>query len=141
MRFIRLLFVALLAIVLIAVALANRQVVTLSAFPANFGQFLGGTWSVSLPLFFVIFLAFAVGMLAGLVWEYLRETHIRREARQRSAEGARLENEVGGLRHRHAAPRDEVLAILDRPKTSTTPPRSGASAQPAPGTSLPASSR
>ena len=58
--------------------------------------------------------AFAVGMLAGLVWEYLRETHIRREARQRSAEVARLENEVGGLRHRHAAPRDEVLAILDR---------------------------
>ena len=56
MRFIRLLFVALLAIVLIAVALANRQMVTLSAFPANFGQFLGGTWSVNLPLFFVIFL-------------------------------------------------------------------------------------
>lgn len=136
MRFIRLLFVALLAIILIAVALANREIVTLSAFPANFGQYLGGTWSVSLPLFFVIFLAFAVGMLSGLVWEYLREAHIRREARVRSAEVARLENEVGSLRHRHAAPRDEVLAILDRPK-GTPPARPIASPEPAPGTTLP----
>lgn len=121
MRFIRLIFVAALALVLVAVALANREAVVLSAFPANFGQYLGGTWSVSLPLFLVIFVAFALGMLAGLVWEWLRESHIRREARRRGAEVARLEGEVGHLRARHAAPRDEVLAILDEPA-----PKSGA---------------
>ena len=115
MRFIRLIFVAALALVLVGVALANRDMVTLSAFPANFGQYLGGTWSLTLPLFLVIFVAFALGMLAGLVWEWLREAHIRREARQRSAEVVRLESEVGHLRDRHAAPRDEVLAILDEP--------------------------
>lgn len=131
MRFLRLLFLVLLAIILIAVALANRQIVTLSAFPANFGQYLGGTWSVDLPLFLVIFVAFALGMLAGLFWEYLREAHIRREARQRSAEVARLESEVGSLRKTHAAPRDEVLAILDQPKGKTAPAGSG-SALPAP---------
>ena len=120
MRFIRLIFVAALALVLVGVALANRDMVTLSAFPANFGQYLGGTWSLTLPLFLVIFVAFALGMLAGLVWEWLREAHIRREARQRSAEVARLESEVGSLRNRHAAPRDEVLAILDRPKGAST---------------------
>ena len=47
MRFIRLIFVAALALVLVAVALANRDMVTLSAFPANFGQYLGGTWSLT----------------------------------------------------------------------------------------------
>ena len=57
----------------------------------------------------------ALGMLAGLVWEWLREAHFRREARQRNAEVVRLESEVGHLRDRHAAPRDEVLAILDEP--------------------------
>lgn len=121
MRFIRLIFVALLALVLVAVALANREMVTLSAFPANFGQYLGGTWSIALPLFLVIFVAFALGMLAGLVWEWLREAHIRREARYRGAEVARLENEVGHLRDRHAAPQDEVLAILDAPTAPTSP--------------------
>lgn len=138
MRFLRLIFIAALAIVLIAVALANRDTVTLSAFPANFGQYLGGRWSVDLPLFLVIFLAFAVGMLAGLVWEWLRESHIRQEARLHASRAARLENEVGHLRDRHAAPRDEVLAILDRPKASA-PALPVASAEPAPGTTLPAS--
>lgn len=137
MRFLRLIFVAALAIILIAVALANRDIVTLSAFPANFGQYLGGRWSVDLPLFLVIFLTFALGMLAGLVWEWLREAHIRREARAQASRAIRLENEVGHLRHRHAAPKDEVLAILERPKT-TTAARPIASAEPAPGTTLPA---
>ncbi|TJZ94042.1 LapA family protein [Paracoccus gahaiensis] len=121
MRFIRLIFVALLALVLVGVALANREIVTLSAFPANFGQYLGGTWTIALPLFLVIFVAFALGMLAGLVWEWMREAHFRREAKLRSAEVTRLEGEVGHLRDRHAAPRDEVLAILDEPANKPRP--------------------
>jgi uncharacterized membrane protein YciS (DUF1049 family) len=116
MRFIRLIFVAVLALVLVAVALANRQVVTLSAFPANFGQFLGGTWSVGLPLFLVIFVAFALGMLAGLLWEWMRESKIRRTSRARNRQVVQLENEVGQLRENHAAPRDDVLAILEQPE-------------------------
>lgn len=131
MRFLRLIFIAALAIILVAVALANRDIVTLSAFPANFGQYLGGRWAVDLPLFLVIFLAFALGMIAGLIWEWLRESHIRREARIAADRASRLEAEVGHLRHRHAAPKDEVLAILDRPKTAPV-------TTPASGTSLPA---
>lgn len=115
MRYLRLLFVVLLALILVAVALANRGIVTLSLFPANFGQYLGGQWSLDLPLFLVILLTFALGMLAGLVWEWLREAHIRREARARQDEVARLEAELGTVRKRHAAPRDDVLAILDAP--------------------------
>lgn len=122
MRFIRLIFVAALALLLVAVALANRGMVTLNAFPANFGGFLGGTWSVELPLFLVIFATFAVGMLAGLVWEWLRESHIRREARRTRTAAARLESEVDHLRDRHAAPRDEVLAILEQPSRPAAAP-------------------
>lgn len=122
MRFLRLVFIAVLALLLVAVALANRETVTLSALPADFGQYLGGRWSVELPLFLVIFVVFAIGMLAGLVWEWLREGHIRREARQQSARAAKLENEVGHLRDRHSAPRDEVLAILERPRTENARP-------------------
>lgn len=136
MRFLRLMFVALLAVVLVAVALANRDVVTLSAFPANFGQYLGGRWSVDLPLFLVVFLAFALGMLAGLIWEWLRETPVRRELRAKAARASQLEAEVGNLRERHAAPKDEVLAILDRPRTPST--QAAVAPRPGSGTTLPA---
>ena len=140
MRFIRLLFVALLAIFLIALALANRQIVTLGAFPANFGQYLGGNWTVSMPLFLVIFLAMAFGVLVGFIWEWLREAHLRRESRQRAAAVSRLEQEVGNLRTNHVGPRDEVLAIVDGPsaRAAASPrPRPVASPAPAPGTTLP----
>lgn len=122
MRYLRLLFVVALALVLVAVALANRGAVTLSLFPANFGQYLGGDWSLQVPLFLVILGAFALGMLAGLVWEWLREAHIRREARLRQAQVDRLEAELGHLRQRHAAPKDDVLAILDAPAPAAATP-------------------
>ncbi|WP_410219513.1 LapA family protein [Paracoccus sp. (in: a-proteobacteria)] len=125
MRFLRLIFVVLLALLLVGIALANREAVTLALFPANLGQFLGGTWSVTVPLFLVVFMAFALGMLAGLIWEWMREANYRREARLRSAEVGRLEHEVGHLRDRHAAPRDDVLAILEEPATPARPAPSG----------------
>ena len=132
MRFIRLLFVVLLALFLIGLALANRNMVTLSAFPANFGQYLGGQWTITLPLFLIVFGAFALGMLAGLVWEWLRESHIRREARAQADKNQRLENEVGALRVEHSAPRDEVLAILERPKPQPMRDPAPSSTVPAP---------
>ena len=136
MRFLRLLFVTLLGVFLIMLALANREIVALNAFPAQFGQYLGGQWSVRMPLFLVLFLAIAFGMLMGLIWEWLREAHLRRESTHRAQQVAKLEREVGSLRDRHIAPRDEVLAIVDgAPRTPS--PRPIASAEPAPGTTLP----
>lgn len=122
MRYLRLLFVVVLALVLVAVALANRGAVTLSLFPANFGQYLGGDWSLQVPLFLVILGAFGLGMLAGLVWEWLREAHIRREARLRQARVDQLESELSHLRRRHAAPEDDVLAVLDAPASASATP-------------------
>ena len=138
MRFLRLLFVTLLGLFLILLALANREIVSLTAFPAQFGQYLGGQWSVRMPLFLVLFLAIAFGMLMGLIWEWLREAHLRRESSYRAQQVAKLEREVGHLRDRHVAPRDEVLAIVDGPRPGTPASRPIASAEPAPGTTLPA---
>ncbi|WBU62791.1 LapA family protein [Paracoccus aerodenitrificans] len=131
MRIIRLLFVILLAVLLVAIALANRSAVTLRALPETFDQYTGGPWQITLPLFLVIFLAIVSGIVIGFIWEWLREAHIRNAATRRRQEVQRLEREVGNLRDRHNAPNDEVLAILDQPKLA-------ASAQPATGTSLPA---
>ena len=128
MRFIRLLFVAALAIVLIAIALANRGMVTVRAFPAGFEQYLGFDWQLNLPLFLIIFLSIVFGIVIGFIWEWLREAHIRSESSRRKFEVDRLEREVGSLRKQHNAPNDEVLAIIDQPR----------GAKPASGTTLPA---
>ena len=135
MRLIRVLFFVLLAVALFLVAMANRGIVTVRLFPGQFDQYLGGgTWSASMPLFLVILLSLLVGMVLGLIWEWLREAHLRQESSRRANDLARLEREVGGLRQTHAAPRDEVLAILDAPPSPTAPARPLA----APATTLPA---
>ncbi|MDT1063733.1 LapA family protein [Paracoccus sp. CPCC 101403] len=123
MRAIRLFFIVLLAAVLILVALANRGAMTVSLLPENLTRFTGGQWSVTMPAFLALFLAMVFGLLIGLVWEWMRESSQRAEAKARARELARLEREVGDLRRTHAKPRDEVLAILD---DASARPASGA---------------
>ncbi|MDO5642697.1 MAG: LapA family protein [Paracoccus sp. (in: a-proteobacteria)] len=120
MRFIRFLFIAVLAVILIGIALANRGAVTVRAFPAGFDQYLGFDWQISLPLFLVIILAIVFGIVIGFVWEWLREAHIRSEAARRRSQVDQLEREVGHLREQHNAPTDDVLAILDQPQPRAT---------------------
>jgi len=115
MRILRMAFLGLLALVLVIMALANRQIVTVRIFPPNFDAYVGGSWAASMPLFLIILLAMALGMMLGLVWEWLRESQLRAESTRRARDIAELEREVGGLRVRNAQPRDEVLAILDAP--------------------------
>lgn len=119
MRYLRLLFVVVLAAVLVVVALANRQFVDVSLIPAGLDQWVPGDWSTRMPLFLIILLAILAGMLLGVVWEWLREAALRRESAQRAHELQLLEREVGSLRKTHHAPRDEVLAILDAPRPAT----------------------
>ena len=116
MRYVRILLVALLAVVLVGVALANGQLVTVSLFPGRLDRYMGGNWQAEMPLFLVILLSVLVGMVLGLIWEWMRESALRQQSARRAHELQLLEREVGGLRATHHAPRDEVLAILDAPK-------------------------
>ena len=128
MRAIRLFFMVALAVFLIIVALANRQMVTISLLPSNFEPLVGGQWALSMPVFLALFLAMVFGLLVGVVWEWLRESHLRAESSRRAQDLARLEREMGALRRDHGRPKDEVVAILDanptpapRPQTDSLP--------------------
>ena len=136
MRYVRMLLVALLAIILVGVALANRQLVTVSLFPGRLDRYMGGDWQVQMPLFLVIILALLAGMILGLIWEWMREAAVRQESARRAHDLQVLEREVRGLRVTHHAPRDEVLAILDAPKPGPAPAPTPAAAN----TALPATS-
>lgn len=118
MRYLRILFVVVLALALLTVSLANRGMVSVSLLPGQLAAYAGHSWSARMPLFLVIMMALLVGIVVGLVWEWLREAQLRRESGRTAAALTRLEREVGSLRTQHAAPRDEVLAILDAPKAA-----------------------
>lgn len=113
-RALRLIFLALVGIVLLTVALANRGPVTLRLLPEEMAGFFGLGWTIELPLFLVIFAGVVAGLLIGFVWEWLREGKFRAEAARRRGEVARLEREVTALKGRAGTPpEDDVLALID----------------------------
>ncbi|WP_347266748.1 LapA family protein [Paracoccus sp. (in: a-proteobacteria)] len=131
MRAIRVLFIAILAAILILLASANREMVTVNLLPEGMAPFAGGQWSMTMPAFMALFLAMVFGMLVGLIWEWLRESRLRAESGRRAHELQVLQREVGDLRRTHAAPQDEVLAILDEAKARKPETASGTTNLPA----------
>ncbi|MDH5453185.1 MAG: LapA family protein [Paracoccaceae bacterium] len=113
MRTLRLIFLAVLGIALLAVASANRTPVTLRLLPEEMDNFLGFGWAMDVPLFLVIFTGIVAGLGIGFVWEWLREAKIRAAASQHRREAGRLKQEVSRLRAENATPQDEVLALLE----------------------------
>ena len=113
MRYIRYGFLAALAIVLVTMALANRAVVTLHLLPAEVSGFLGFSWTITLPLFIVIFGGIIAGILIGFVWEWLREHRQRAEAAAARRERDRLAREVEKLRGPSPEKGDDVLALIE----------------------------
>lgn len=119
-RALRILLLGLLAIILLTVALANRQVVPIMALPENVAALLGGNWQIEIPLFLVIFAAIIAGVFIGFVWEWFREHRIRANASAKSRQVAKLERELAVMRDATSTPKAsgdaEILALLDQRK-------------------------
>lgn len=116
LRTLRWVFLAVLALVLVTLALANRDAVTLRLLPQEAGGFLGLNWSLELPLFLVIFSGILLGLLIGFFWEWLREARLRSAAGQTAREKMRLERELARLQANDAPThKDDVLALLEQP--------------------------
>jgi uncharacterized integral membrane protein len=114
-RYLRLLLLAVLGLVLLTVALANRAPVTVRLLPDDMAALTGLTWAMELPLFLVILGGILAGVLIGFVWEWFREHGHRATASQKSREVTRLERELAVLKDSSSVPpKDEVLALLDK---------------------------
>ena len=114
MRYVRYLCIAIFAIALVAVALANREIVALKVLPVEISGFFALNPSVQLPLFIVILGSVLLGLLLGFFWEWIREYNQRAEAARQAREMRRLERENARLRAEKHEGKDDVLAILDR---------------------------
>jgi uncharacterized integral membrane protein len=112
-RYLWYLFLALVAIILVTVALANADAVTLRLLPATMAGFLGFSWEITLPLFLVVFGGIAAGLLIGFVWEWWREHRYRVEMRAEKRERQRLEREVARIRPSSGQSGEDVLSLLE----------------------------
>jgi putative membrane protein len=114
-RYLKWAWLACLAIVLLIVAIANSGDVTLRLLPGEIGDFAGFSWSIELPLFLVIFIGIAAGLMIGFVWEWFREHKHRIEATRQGREARKLQREVEALKSdkRKSRGEDDVLALLD----------------------------
>ena len=103
-----------LAIVIVLLAMANRQTVTISLDP-----FLAETpaLAVTQPLFLVILGAVIAGVVIGGVAAWLKQGKWRRTARAAQAEARALRAENSGLKERLAAtePAERSVIAYRRP--------------------------
>ena len=122
MRYVKYALLALLAIVLVTLAIANRGLVELKLLPLALTDLMGFQERIALPLYVVILASVALGLLVGFVWEWLREYRIRRTAERRRRELVVMERENARLRREKRVEQgeDEVLALLDEPARPAT---------------------
>jgi uncharacterized integral membrane protein len=85
-----------LAIVIIAFAVANRQMVTVSFDPFNSGP---PASSLSLPLFVLVIGLVIGGVVIGGAASWLRHGHLRRTVRRFERDIRELRGELASLRH------------------------------------------
>jgi uncharacterized integral membrane protein len=95
------------AALLLIFALANRAPVVLSLDPFSPGA---PAWSVQLPLFLIILVAIAFGVVIGGVTDWIGQGRHRREARHGKAEIRRLEQEAQALRRAQMPPQESLPA-------------------------------
>ena len=109
MRTVKLIVLGLLAVILIALGVANMVAVDLYLLPATL---FGDGFSIKgLPLAVVILAAVLMGILAGLVIEFLREHRQRSVAAEKRREIVRLRQEVTRLRAKLGDREDELPRI------------------------------
>lgn len=115
-RYLRYLVLAAIAVVLVTMALANRDPVVIKVMPDDLAAALGFNWQIGLPLFMVMFGGIVGGILIGFLWEWAREHKHRAAAKGASKQVSRLERELATMRDATSLPKDDVLALLDKPK-------------------------
>lgn len=113
LRYFKYLVLLVLALGIVTLSLANRGPMTLQLLPEDLAAFVGYNQSVELPVFLVILIGVATGLLIGFIWEWLREYRHRAEAARARAEAKRLESQLAREARPNKREGEDVLALLD----------------------------
>lgn len=114
LRTIKLFILAIIMIMLILVGVANRDPIVVKLLPDGLAGLVPfPTVTPELPLYAIIAVAIAVGLLLGYIIEYLRESKHRRMAAAKAREASHLKNQVRDLQRKTGEGEDDVLALLN----------------------------
>ncbi len=116
MRLLRNVFLIGLGVILFALALANREMVTLRWATDDAAALIGLPNQISLPLFVVIFVSLVGGILVGLVWEWFREYQYRADASTQRRTADALRRDLAQLKapsSKDGNSADDILALVD----------------------------
>ena len=108
-----------LAIVIIAFAVANRELVTVSLDPFSAER---PAASLTLPLFALIIVLLILGVVIGGIAAWLRQTKWRRTARRLEREIAELRGEVDSFKRTAGAPVSIPEAVEPPERLQLRPP-------------------
>lgn len=112
MRYIRYVSIAIFALALVLVALANRVLVPVRLVPEELSGLTAISPAHEVPLFVVIFGGILAGLVIGFIWEWIREAGERAAAAKQAREMARLRAEIKRLNAEKHPDGDEVLTML-----------------------------
>ncbi len=113
MRYIAYVFLGVLVAFLVTLSVANMHPLTLNLLPHGLVDAFGYQHSSTLPVFVVVWVAFAIGLALGYIIEYLREWGHRRQAARQAGQLKQLEREVARVKGQRDEGKDEILALVD----------------------------
>ena len=119
-RFLKGLVLLPIAILVVLLAVANRDAVRLSFDPFSPEA---PVFSLTLPLYAILFVAVALGIVVGGIGAWLGQGETRRKARERRREIRRLEGETARLKTYAPAPETPNAYGLASNRTALPAPR------------------
>lgn len=113
LRWIKILFLVVVALALVLLFFANNDPVTLNLLPTAMAEAIGIPNAFTTSLFIVVVAALLIGIVVGFIWEWLREHRFRAEGKAHRREAQRLNQEVAAMKGRSSDGQDDILAIID----------------------------
>lgn len=115
MRLITYALLALFAILVIALSVANRHYIGVNVAPDFTAYGAPASPSFQAPLYLVALLCAAFGFILGTAREYIRESRLRRRSAERRRELGRMQQEIETLKSRaNMDEDDEIIALTSR---------------------------
>ena len=117
-RYIRVIFLTCLSIIILTLAIANRELVDIRLLPSELEGLFGGGMIFSIPIFVLFLCGVVFGLFVGFVWEWIREMKHRSASSRKSKELAKVENELSQLKRESGQNEDEIMLLLNNKANS-----------------------